>query len=225
MEIQSHSPILKRVGAVLLAIGLLDATVMFFCILNRLPYRPTLAFGLPFSIFLIRGSLRAAAIVRWLCIFMLSASVLAIFVWPAIQPVGLTLMKIQFEPAIVAGNAAFLAIALLLSTWILHELRRVPTLGGSNEAGLKSRGMYLPMSIGATLVTGVAVSSNLFHKCEWAERAKSMAEQEVGSGYKLHVDTLRISSIDQGTSVYAVVSAWNDREIREISVRWEEARQ
>jgi hypothetical protein len=82
--------------------------------------------------------------------------------------------------------------------------------------------MYFPVAIGTVLVIGIAVSSNLFLNGESAERAKSMAEQEVDSGYKLHVDLLKTSTIDRHKSVYAVMTAWNDSEIREISVRWEE---
>jgi hypothetical protein len=131
-------------------------------------------------------------------------------------------MKIRFEPGVVAGGIAYLAIALMLSTWIIRELGREPICVASRAAGLKSRDMRLPMFVGIALVIGIAVSSNLFLNGESAERAKSMAEQEVDSGYKLHVDLLKTSTIDRHKSVYAVMTAWNDSEIREISVRWEE---
>jgi hypothetical protein len=222
MESQSYRPILKRVGSVLLVVGLLDVAVMIYCIVNRLSYRSSLVFGLIFGIFLMRGSLRAAATIRWFCVFFLSACIVGILAWPAIQPIDLTLMQIRLKPAAFAGGVASLALAVVLFKWIISELGREPIRVASKAAGLKSRDMRLPVAVGIALVIGIAVSSNFFLKGESAERAKSMAEREVGSGYKLHVSSLRISTIDRRKSVSAVVTAWNDREIREIPVRWEE---
>jgi hypothetical protein len=55
-----------------------------------------------------------------------------------------------------------------------------------------------------------------------AEHAKSMAEQQVGAGYRLHVRSLSIVKNSQGKFVSGVVTAWNEKEIRNIPVHWEE---
>ena len=71
-----HTPILKRVGAVLLAVGLIDIAVMIYCIANRISYASSFSiFAVVAGIFLLRGSLRAASIVRRFAVFMLSGFV------------------------------------------------------------------------------------------------------------------------------------------------------
>ena len=57
---------------------------------------------------------------------------------------------------------------------------------------------------------------------EWADRAKVMAAQQVGPGYRFHVSSLNIARSNQTTSVSGVVIAWNDNEILHLPVQWEE---
>jgi hypothetical protein len=224
MEEQAYPAILKRVGGVLVVVGLFDLGVMIYCIVNRLSYRSSLIFGLVFGVLLIRGSLRAAATVRWFCVFFLCACIVGMFAWPAIQPVDLTLTQFRLKPASFAGNVAYFIFTLVLLKWIISELGREPVRMASKAAGLKSRDMRLPVALGIALVIGIAVSSNFFLKGESAERAKSMAERAAGPGYKMHVSSLRISTIDGQKSVSAVVTAWNDQEIKDIPVHWQENR-
>jgi hypothetical protein len=49
-----------------------------------------------------------------------------------------------------------------------------------------------------------------------------MAEQQVGPGFRFHVSSLNIAKNNQGTFVSGVVTAWNDNEIRNLPVHWEE---
>jgi hypothetical protein len=55
-----------------------------------------------------------------------------------------------------------------------------------------------------------------------AERALATAAKEVGSGYQLHVRSLGLTRSGGRDSVEVVVTAWNDNEIKEIPVHWEE---
>jgi hypothetical protein len=48
-----------------------------------------------------------------------------------------------------------------------------------------------------------------------------MAEELVGPGYQLHVSSMRVSRSGHTESVSGVVTAWNDKEIRDIAVHWE----
>lgn len=67
MNSRSHLFILKRIGWVLLVIRLVDIGVMVYCIANGFAYSSSLnIFAVVGGAFLIRGSLRAASIIRWL---------------------------------------------------------------------------------------------------------------------------------------------------------------
>jgi hypothetical protein len=55
-------------------------------------------------------------------------------------------------------------------------------------------------------------------------RAKSMAERQLGSGFQLHIGSLRISSRGGTEPVAGVATAWNEREIADVPVHREENR-
>lgn len=48
------------------------------------------------------------------------------------------------------------------------------------------------------------------------------AAKEVGPGFALQVTSLFINDSPGSKTVSAVVTAWNEKEIRDISVQWEE---
>jgi hypothetical protein len=66
MESRTHQAILRRVGGVLVAIGLVDIAWMIYCIVHGISYRSSLnLFAVIAGVLLLRGSLRTAANVRW----------------------------------------------------------------------------------------------------------------------------------------------------------------
>lgn len=87
MDSAGHPQILKRAGVVLLVVGLLDIGVMIYCIANSISYSSSFnIFAVIAGIFLLRGSLRAALVVRWLSMLMLAAFLTLILAWPLVQP-------------------------------------------------------------------------------------------------------------------------------------------
>lgn len=218
-----HTPILKRVGAVLLVVGLIDIAVMIYCIANRISYSSSFnIFAVIAGIFLLRGSLRAASIVRWFAIFMLAGFLAMMIVWPFIQPFSLTLTQARLSPGTSVVMFAFMAFVLALLVWLIRELGLEPIMAARASAGRKKRDMRIPAAVGVGLVIVMGAFMVLLLGGESASRAKSMAEQQVGSGYRFHVSSLNIAKNNQGTFVSGVVTAWNDNEIRTIPVHWEE---
>jgi hypothetical protein len=72
------------------------------------------------------------------------------------------------------------------------------------------------------LVVVAFVVLAVFLSGETADRAKREAAKEVGPGFSLHVTTLSINESGRHKSVLAMVAAWNDKEVRDIWVHWEE---
>jgi hypothetical protein len=96
MESQSYREILKRVGVVLVVVGLADIAWMIYCIIHKISYSSSLnLFAVIAGILLMRGSLRTAANIRWFGVFFLSASIAMLMAWPALQPIDLTLTEIR----------------------------------------------------------------------------------------------------------------------------------
>lgn len=218
-----HTPILKRVGTVVLAVGLIDIAVMIYCIANRISYSSSFnIFAVVAGIFLLRGSLRAASIIRWLAVFMLTTFLASLIAWSFMQPVALTLTQIRLNPGTSFSTFAFMAFVLGLLVWLIRELGREPVMVARANAGRKQPDMRIPVAAGVGLVIVIGIFMALVLGGETADRAKSMAEQQVGPGYRLHVSSLNIAKNNQGTFVSGVVTAWNDNEIRSVPVQWEE---
>lgn len=218
-----HTFILKRVGAVLLIVGLIDIAVMIYCIANSISYSSSFnIFAIGAGFFLLRGSLRAASIVRWFAVFMLASFVASLIAWPFMQPFALTLTQFRLNPDKSFATFAFMAFVLGLLVWLTRELGREPVLVARASAGMKQRDMRIPVAVGVGLVIVMGIFMALLLGGESADRAKSMAEQQVGPGYRFHVNSLHIAKNNQGTFVSGVVTAWNDNEIRNLPVHWEE---
>ena len=222
METQ-HTPILKRVGSVLLIVGLIDIAAMIYCIANGISYSSSFnIFAVIAGIFLLRGSLRAASVVRWFAVFMFAAFVALLIAWPFMQPLDLTLTQFRLNPGASVATVALIAFVLGLLFWLARELGHELIQAARAVAGRKQQDMRIPAAIGVALAVVMGIFLALLLGGESAERAKSMAEQQVGPGYQFHVSSLNIIKNSQGEFVSGVVTAWNDKDIRNVPVHWEE---
>ena len=159
MESPSYRAILKRVGVVLLVVGLADIAWMIYCIINKISYSSSLnLFAVFAGVFLIRGSLRTASTVRWFGVFFFSAAVAMIFALPALQPMDLTITQFRLDPLNSAGGAVFVVSILAFLYWVITELGREPVLVASDAAGVKRRNMRISAGLGVALVIGLGVS-------------------------------------------------------------------
>lgn len=86
-----HRAVLKRVGLVLVAVGLADVAVMIYCIATRQSYSSSInVFAVAAGVFLIRGSLAAAHWVACFSAFLLAVLIGRIFIlFPFLQPFDL----------------------------------------------------------------------------------------------------------------------------------------
>ena len=219
-----HASILKRVGGVLLAVGLIDIAVMIYCVANHISYWSSFnIFSVVAGIFLLRGSLRAASLIRRFAVFILAAVLSLLIALPFLQPLDLTLTQLRLDPVTFLGAVVIGAFALCLLFWVSRELGRQPIQAAFASAGIKRRDMRIPAAAGVGLVVVVSIFLVAFLQLGGsAEHAKSMAEQQVGAGYRFHVRSLSMINNSQGKFVSGVVTAWNDHEIRNIPVHWEE---
>ena len=223
METEPYLPILRRVGIVLLLAGLIDIGVMVYCIANDISYSSSFnIFAVIAGIFLMRGNLSAVAVVRWLAAFMLAAFVCLVLAFPVLQPLGLTLIKFRLSPSSFAGLSVLTVVLLALLSWVLRELGREPVELARQADGRRPRKLHLPVALGIGLVAIIVIPIRLLTGGETARQAVSLAAQQLGDGYSYHVSSLNIVTNNQGTSVSGVVTAWSNKEVREVQVRWEE---
>lgn len=220
---KGHMEILKRVGKVLIAIGLLDIAVMIYCIVKGISYSSSLnIFAVIAGVFLLRGSLRAVAVISWFGTFLVSAFTSMVILWPLFQPIELTLLQLKLTPISFSTSLAIGGGVLGLLFWVVRELRQESVQLARIKAGAKPISVKVPLIIGIILTVALAIGLRVMLNGETAKQGKLRAEKEVGQGYKFHVRSLNTMYNSQGKFVSSIVTAYNDKEIRLIPVKWEE---
>jgi hypothetical protein len=223
MEPEAYRAILKRVGLVLVVIGLIDVGVMVYCIVNRQSYSSSFnLFAVIAGILLMRGGLRTAALVRWFSVFMLVGFLALAVVAPFLQPLDLSLTELRLNPASFVIGVIFYFFALGLLYWVARQLSLEPVQVAIAKAGVKRRDVRYAIAAGVGLVMLLAITIPLISSGESAKRAKQIAQQEVGPGYQFHVSSIRISSVGSRTNASGVVTAWNHQEVRSVPFHWED---
>lgn len=219
----THLDVLKRTGKVLLIVGLIDITVMIYCIVNQIPYSSSFnVFAVIAGIFMMRGSFKAATIVRWFSLFAVTGLMAVILAWPLLQPFDLTITQIRLSPKAAVGTIALMVFFMGLLFWLVKELGSEPIQAARANANLKPQATRLPIAIAlaSVLIMGVVVTR--MQSGDTAVHAKSLAEQQIGPGYRLFVSSINIAHTNNGTFASGNVTAWNEREIKEIPFHWEE---
>lgn len=225
METAPYHRILRRVGWVLLAVALVDAAVLAGCMKFGVPYSTSVfPAATLFGIFLLRGSLRAASVLRWLAVFLLAVCATELLLFPLLAPLDLWLTTLRLQPGKMIPPAVMLLGLPLLSVWLIRELGREPVQAARDVAGRKRRDLRIPAALGTLTVAGLfAVIYFWFGSSSAAgAKARALAEQKLGHGYRYHVDWLKYERHDDKTSVFAWVTAWNDREIIRGPISWSE---
>ncbi|MGD0189445.1 MAG: hypothetical protein ABSD74_01755 [Rhizomicrobium sp.] len=224
MEPELYRPILRRVGTILILVGLLDIGWMIYCIVNGISYSSSLnIFAVIAGIFLLRGGLRTAAIVRWFAIFYLSSFAAALILAVPVVPAGLMLTCLRLYTVDFCLAAGAAALVLLFGAWVVRELSSAPVQAAIASGHLAWRSMRIPAVLGVAVVGLVAgLMLYLVEDHMVVERATKLARHEVGPGYNLFVDSVHIHGGGDEMAISADVVAWKGNEIREIPVNWTE---
>ena len=220
---QMHIPLLRRVGAVLLAAGLITLAALAlksFQGMAAFTAGPGLV-AVVAGVGLWRGNLRAALGVRWLAAFLLAAGLSLLFFLPLMQPFSLTFAQLRLGQGPSLSLLAAAVLGVLGLGWIVWQLGRAPIDAARTDAGLQPRDMRIPAAAGVALVVALGVFLVAMRVGASAHQARALAEQTVGEGYRFHISW--VSRVRTGTmsQMSAVVIAWNDNEVRRIPVQWE----
>jgi hypothetical protein len=214
-----HLRLLRRVGWILVAIGVLDIGFMIYCIANQMNYSSSLnIFAVVAGIFLLRGSLGAARVVTWFSAFMLSGFLLgSLIIFPWLQPLEYWWLALREEPLGSLVSIVLLPVMLFVLFWIYQMLRAPAVLEARAAAGHRSGVPKSAFVAGSALAIVMAVLLQLTLKGESAEKAIRLAAQQYGSEYKYFVSNINWA----GPHVSARLTAYNDKESKEVKVEWE----
>jgi hypothetical protein len=215
-----HRTILHRVGLVLVVIGALDIGWMIYCIANEVNYSSSFnIFAVIAGVFLLRGHLGAAKIVTWFSAFLLSGFVVgSLTLFPQLQPLDYWLVLLRKDPGGSLMSIALVIVVLGMLFWIYTQLRQAPVVAARVAAGQKAGAPLSAFLTGSALVLALTVVMHLTIEGEMGEKAVRLATEQNGPNYKYFV-----SSMNWGNShVSAHLIAYNDREVKEVSVEWED---
>ncbi|GGC66018.1 hypothetical protein [Undibacterium terreum] len=219
----SDFPILWNVGRVLVIIGVIDIAAMIYCIANGVSYASSLnIFALIAGIFLLRGSLRAASIVRWWIIFALPAMVVFSIVSPLSQPLGLTLVQMRLAPASYFGQLSLSIAVCALMFWVIRQLGRPPVLAARLASGRPQRDIRIPLALGTVIAIGGAGLVVMLLGGQSAAHASSLVAEQMGAHYRYYTNSISIVRNSDGTQISASVIAWNEKEVINVPVQWSE---
>ncbi|MBC7917226.1 MAG: hypothetical protein H7Y28_05400 [Rhodoferax sp.] len=221
MQSETYLPILKRAGLVLLNVGLLDIGVMIYCIVNAISYTSSFnIFAVVGGVFLMRGNLIAASLVRWLSLFIAAALISVVLVSPALQPLGLIFTEFKLNPVSTMLGLGLFAGAMVLLVWLSRQLGSPQVLAARAAAGRKVRNPTLPVGLGVGLALVLAVVSLWVQRSDAAAKAIQAAKAMHGASYEYHVSSLNYRNTNEGTFVSGVVTVWNVHEVKNVPFQW-----
>lgn len=222
-----YQAILKKVGTALIVVGLFDIAFMVYCIVNETSYSSSFnIFAVIAGIFLYRGGLKTAKVVSFFGAFFLTGMVGLLVVIPFLIPPDLLLTHMRLNASTVLGPLLFGICILGFLVWILKNLTSPIIIEAMDKQGIDRKSfLSRPRSggiCGILLLAILAGTIPLLLKGETAEMAKIEAQKKVVGDYKFSVSSINIQTNYGGkTHVNAVVTAYNDREIKQVQVVFE----
>ncbi len=223
MQATQHVTVLKRTGIALITIGVLDLCALAYAIANDTPYSSSVSvLAVIAGIFLVRGSLQAAAVVRWVALLLAAALVSLVVFLPAVKPLGLWMAEMRQGLGTAMVEVALGLIITAVLIWVARELGSRPVLEARAAAGRGHRSARVPVAIGIALAVALTIIGLAVQRSGTATRAIEVAKAASGPGYRYHVRSLNYRAGPQGKRVSGVVTAWNEREIKHIPFQWED---
>ena len=207
----------KKAGVVLAVIGAIDILFFIYCITNQISYSSSFnIFALLAGIFLIRGGVKTARIVRWFSVFLAVGFAGVLIISPINTPLSLLIAQLHVQPMSVISPYLFGIPLILLLYWVHKQLSTSESLEVLSAAGYKTGKPKSAVYAGAGLVVTIFALLALMLNSESGNKAKELAKQQTGPGYEYHVTQMSLS----GGNGSALVIAYNNNEIKNVVVRW-----
>jgi hypothetical protein len=217
---ENYRTILKRVGLVLIVVGVLDIAYMVYCIWKKQSYSSSLnIFAVIAGVYLLRGNLAAVRWVTWFAAFMLAGFIGAMLVlFPFMRPPESWAPEFRFHPVALFVSVIVGIAGVVLLVWVYTNLRAAPVLSARIAAGQSAAPPKLAFVLGATLVVALAIMMHFTMGGSIGAKAVKLAEAKYGSGYHYYVTRVQWS----GSHYSARLTAYNDHEEKPVQIEWEQ---
>lgn len=204
-------------GIVLLVIGIIDIGAMAYCITNNITYSSSFnIFAVIAGIFLMRGSVKAARIVRWISVFFIVGAIGVLVLMPLSMPLQLLITQAKLDPFGTFASHAMSIIFICVLIWLYMQLSTQGALKSFEQASYGTGQPKSAFIAAVGLLVVVQVLLGMMFNSDSAEKAKTLAREQLGPGYEYHINSISTS----GGNGAATVTAYNSDEIKNIQVRW-----
>lgn len=223
----NYHTILKRVGIVLIMLGILDLAYMifwwrspdqsYFYPNNTPSYSSSVTILGIVGVLLFRGNLRIVSIVTWFVAFTFSMRISTLIESPFSDPTELWAIAFRLDP--VSFSLSFLVkiTLIVLLLWIYRQLRAAPVVSQCIRAGHSAATPKLAFILGVGLVALINGSMYFIRGSAAGAKAVEIARTEYGDIYKYHF----IGISWENEYVRARFVAYNEQEIKYVRVEWE----
>lgn len=224
-ETSLHNAKLKRCGITFLLIGLFDIGLLAYCIRHEIRFNSSLSvIGIFGGLSLLRGNLRAAAFMQWISVLLSTLLINWLLILPWLLPTSLVTLTVRLHPWAVAISLGLVLALVGGLLWTARELGSESVAHARAAIGRTPIRVIIPRLIGAFLPL---IASGLFvalQSSSVGQRALTEGRRDLGPEYRFLLSGIRIFWNAENATYHGNVMAWNDSEILQIPVTWEEAR-
>jgi hypothetical protein len=220
MEQQEARIIMKKVGRVLIIVGIIDIIYMFWRVSKGTVYSSSFnILAVIGGIFLIRGNFKEARTIGGLANFMLFGLLCFLVLSPALIPMELVAIYIKLYPAAALIIIIDWGVTLALLYWITKWFSRPPVTTAIIQAGLDSK-WKRPV---AARYVGIGFSIIMFIFLQFHNNSPealtsiNKAKEKYGAEHKYFLYNLT----SLGTDVNATIKVYNKNEIITYEVTWQ----
>lgn len=215
-----HLAVLRKVGVVLIAVGVADIAYMAYCIAQGQGYASGFnVFAVIAGVFLWHGHLGAVRVVTRFAAFLATAGVGAVLLLaPMRQSTDLWLVELKLSPVATLASMTIAVAMVGLLVWVYTQLRAGPVLQALRDAGRPTSAPRLPLAAGAVLPVALAVVFHLTLAGSSGAKAVELARARYGNQYRYVPSAINWA----GRHVSARLTAYNEREVKSVVVEWSE---
>ncbi len=220
-----NEKIISLIGKVLIVVGFIDIAFMIWAISQKISYSSSLnIFAVIAGIFLVNGSFKMAKIVSFFAGIFLGAAAIAIFIVPVITPISYWIVYAKLNTLSFLLNSLITVGLFVLIAWIYIKLTSGPMIEDMRKRGIKFDKLRKKKHAG--LVVGVVLGLIIFSfsffmfRGDTSKMVIEKAKQEYGGNYNYIIKGMNMTTANGQTSGSANVAAYNDKEIKNIMIKF-----
>jgi len=220
---EEYKKILKRTGIVLIAVGVIDALIMFYCISHGFKYKSLLSvFAVVGGIFLTQNNLKAANIVSFFSALLFAWVIGLLILFPFNVPLKLQATFFRLHSLLIETCLCAVLLIACLLLWIYSSLTSAAVMreieAGQVPSGFVWKRPVLGFLTGGCLVILLNVFIVMSKQSAEAETLVQKAKLKAGGDYQYYLSSFSKRGAGDDRNNKATVIAYSGDEIKKINI-------